>query len=125
MAHKSVMAEHACYFPMTETEQNTRAARELYGKLMPNEPVSKWKAFAERACKKFSRPASLLSHNQGGEKPRVSREVALKIGTVYTQRLVWEHGEPRHYRDMNKVCNMKLLAPVLAAGTRPTTPLAS
>lgn len=124
MAHKSEMAEHAAYFAMKETNKDIKAAHQLYDKWMPEEPVSKWKPFAERCWERFSRPDTLLSRKLGGRPPLVSRELALKIGTVYAQRLVWEHGKARHYRNMDEVRSMQLLPAAPAAGTQPSTPLA-
>lgn len=103
MALKSEMAEHAAYFAMIEANQDHKAAQQLYDKWVPNEPVSKWKAFAQRCYKKFSRPDTGRVLKKGGRKPHVGMELALRIGTVYAQRLVWEHGKSRHFRDMDEV----------------------
>ncbi len=45
---------------------------------------------------------------QPRKKPKVGRDLAIKIGTVYTQRLLQEHGIARHYHDMDEVrCDLK------------------
>lgn len=111
-AHKSLKAEYAAYFAMKETNGDYKAAEVLYNNWVPEEPVSKWRPFAKKKWEKYRRPETELSRNLGGREPRVSRELALKIGTVYAQRLVWEHGQSRHYHDMEEVRDMQLLAPV-------------
>lgn len=108
-------------------------AKAYYKSWMPGEPVSKFKAFATRVWEKLKGGATTLSAfgrgKKPGPKPYISDELAIKIGTVYSQRLHWEHGEARHYRNMEEAsCPHPLYPsapnpPTLAAPSLPPTPV--
>lgn len=100
---------------MKEAKEDFTMAKRLYSQWVPEEPISKFRKLAESVIKKIGPNIKSWSEVPHGEKPGpdpfVTDEVAIKIGTVYAQRLVWEHGEPRHYRDMHEVRNPPCLAP--------------
>lgn len=103
MAHHSDKAKWGAYFAMREAEGDHILAAKYYKKWVPEEPVSKWKDFATRVYKAVKSGLGAAPAAKPGPKPKITDELALRIGTVYTQRLVWEHGKCRHYRDMNEV----------------------
>lgn len=106
MAHHSEKSHWAAHFAMRQAQGDTRAAKRLYKEWVPEEPVSKWAKFATEASTKLATPIKSLSevpHGKPGPKPIITDSLARKISTVYTQRLVWEHGLSRHYRNMAEV----------------------
>ena len=103
MAHKSLKAQYGAYFAMTEKNGNHLAAKELYDKWVPEEPVSRWKSFALACHERFSVAMGSVGGAKRGRHHKIPGELAHKIGTVYSQRMVWEHGVSRHYRDMDEV----------------------
>lgn len=103
MAHHSDKAKWGAYFAMREAKGDHIEAAKYYKKWVPEEPVSKWKDFATRVYKAVKDGLGVAARAKPGPKPKITDELALTIGTVYTQRLVWEHGKCRHYRDMNEM----------------------
>lgn len=103
MAHHSDKARWGAYFAMREAEGDHLKAAKYYKKWVPEEPVSKWKQFATSVYQAVKDGLGVAARFKPGPKPKITDELALMIGTVYTQRLVWEHGKRRHYRDMNEV----------------------
>ena len=103
MAPPPPICHYGAYFAMKEANGDLEAAKRLYDKWLADHPVSKWKQFF-RACF-VNVPKGILRDVKKalGRKPKITTELALKIGTVYAQRQVWEHGKPRHYRDMGEV----------------------
>ncbi len=104
MSPKSEKAHYAAYFAMKHPNCNTRLAKKLNDKWMPGELVAKWADFANACYNHIVKPAARKVLVRPGPKPRVSKELAIKIGTVYTQRMLWEHGVSRHNHDMHEVC---------------------
>ena len=97
-----------------------KVAKAYYKSWVPEEPVSKFKEFATRVWEKLKGGAKTLSAfgrgKKPGPKPRISDELAIKIGTVYSQRLHWEHGESRHYHNIAEVHSLHPTVP------QPTNP---
>lgn len=116
MAHRSEKSRWGAYFAMKEAGGDHVAAKAIYSRWVPEEPVSKWKSFAPRVYKQVLDGAKSLARplrlKAPGPKPFITDEIALKIGTVYSQRLVWEHGTPRHYTNMAEVRSGSCPAPV-------------
>lgn len=118
---------------MKQANGDHKVAKAYYAKWVPEEPVGKWEAFAQHwwaALRGGAKSlAQLVKPNKPGPKPRLSDELAIKIGTVYAQRLHWEHGQPRHYKDMEEVSLQPRPThrPRSQAATprRPTRPLAN
>lgn len=96
---KSPMACWAAKICMELFEGDTRQAKKKYVELMPKESVSGWAAFARR-CYESPDPAARVPT---GRHPKISDELALKIGMVYTQRQLWSHGRSRPYASMAEV----------------------
>lgn len=118
---------------MKQANGDHKVAKAYYVSWVPEEPVEKWTVFAARwwaALKGGARSlAKVIKPKKPGPKPRLSDELAIKIGTVYSQRLHWEHGQSRHYKDMEEV-NLQPrptpLPPQPGWDTRhPTPPLAN
>lgn len=103
MAPQPPICHYAAYFAMLETKGDHKKAKELYDKWLPTKPISKWKTFATACYQNVPKGTLRTVKKALGRKPRITRELAMKIGTVYAQRFVWEHGKPRHYKDMHEV----------------------
>lgn len=107
MAHKSERAKWGAYFAMKQADGDTKVAKTYYVRWLPEEPVEKWKTFATRWWAELKDGTKSLAKVKylvkPGPKPRLPDGLAIKIGTVYSQRRHWEHGKPRHYRNMAEV----------------------
>ena len=131
LGHHSKPAHWAAYLAMKQAGGDHNEAKWVYGLLMPEEPVARWKEFANRCWQKLDPDQRARGAVLPGPKPLIPDELALKIGTVYAQRLVWEHGKYRPYRDMDEV-SCKLLpvrppapsAPAVKPWLPPSRPLA-
>lgn len=110
----SAAAHWAAWLAMKHAEGDAHEAKAVYDMLMPEEPIGKWKAVAERCWSKVDPDQRALGDTPVGRHPKIPDELALKIGHVYAQRLVWEHGKSRPFHSMAEVCSK--------SARRPTAP---